>query len=216
MGSIVQTRKFVVLAILFFAASPSVAQKTPHRAANTPSLVPLEQSKCEIAANKAGASGPGRDARGWMVIDRQHFLPVGEASPPNSPPPYRDPVTGITFYVESDGRHVAAIESSGKLKWIRNPFVDNDMCPYRSAHPFIRNIRAISIPDHPDARMRTDAGANAQARYNLEYPMDIWIKNGRIKERPRSDDRFLDLEFNSSQFGYLNIRNGDFYFMGQN
>ncbi len=33
---------------------------------------------------------------------------------------------------------------------------------------------------------------------------------------PRNGDRFIGLAFNSSQFGYLSIRTGEFYFGGQN
>ncbi|HEY1613822.1 MAG TPA: hypothetical protein VGF97_09055, partial [Rhizomicrobium sp.] len=33
---------------------------------------------------------------------------------------------------------------------------------------------------------------------------------------PIKGDHFIGLAFNSSQMGYVNIRNGDFYFMGQN
>jgi hypothetical protein len=36
------------------------------------------------------------------------------------------------FLRESDGRHLTAIASDGKLLWIRNPFEDRHLCPYRT------------------------------------------------------------------------------------
>jgi hypothetical protein len=40
------------------------------------------------------------------------------------PKAYKDARTSISFYVESDGRHVAAIDPEGTLLWVRNPFED--------------------------------------------------------------------------------------------
>jgi hypothetical protein len=42
------------------------------------------------------------------------------------------------------------------------------------------------------------------------------LAHGRKIERPEFTDRFILLNFNSSQYGYLDIRSGDFYEMGQN
>ena len=36
----------------------------------------------------------------------------------------KDPTTGTLLYVESDGRHVAAISRDGKLLWNKDPFKD--------------------------------------------------------------------------------------------
>jgi hypothetical protein len=57
---------------------------------------------------------------------------------------YKDSGTSITFYVESDGRHLAAIDSAGKLLWVRNPFEDRHMCPYRTPRPVIVHIEAAN------------------------------------------------------------------------
>jgi hypothetical protein len=40
------------------------------------------------------------------------------------PMAYRDSRTSISFYVESDGRHIAAINTKGTLLLVRNPFED--------------------------------------------------------------------------------------------
>lgn len=48
-----------------------------------------------------------------------------------------DPQTRITYYLESDGRHVSAIGSDGKLLWHRDPFTDGELWPYRVSKPVI-------------------------------------------------------------------------------
>ena len=50
---------------------------------------------------------------------------------------YKDKESGITFYVESDGRHVAALDSSGKIVWVHDPFVEAGLKPYRNEKPRI-------------------------------------------------------------------------------
>jgi hypothetical protein len=52
----------------------------------------------------------------------------------------KDAASGTIIYVETDGRHVAAISQAGKLLWRRDPFVDASMEPYRQAHPIISSI----------------------------------------------------------------------------
>lgn len=53
------------------------------------------------------------------------------------PQSYRDSATGITFYVESDGLHVAAISKEGKILWVRDPFHDAKLSDYRTHKPQI-------------------------------------------------------------------------------
>jgi hypothetical protein len=103
---------------------------------------------------------------------------------------YRDPRTGIAFYVESDGRHVGAIGPDGKLLWVRNPFEDAKMCPYRSARPVIASLKAAD----------TLAGLTDALKhrgFNPNHP-------------------FLWIAFDSSQSGLIDERTGDFLFEGQN
>ena len=40
------------------------------------------------------------------------------------PQVYKDPISGTLLYIESDGRHVAAISAQGKLLWNKDPFKD--------------------------------------------------------------------------------------------
>jgi hypothetical protein len=103
---------------------------------------------------------------------------------------YRDPRTGVSFYVESDGRHLAAIGPDGKLLWVRNPFEGAKMCPYRSPRPVIYSIKAVNIsPAYAKGLKRR--GANPS-------------------------HRFLSIEFDSSQFGDMDETTGDFLPEGQN
>jgi hypothetical protein len=50
----------------------------------------------------------------------------------------------ITIYVESDGRHVAAISASGHILWVRDPFSESGLRPYRNNFPTISELRTIS------------------------------------------------------------------------
>jgi hypothetical protein len=94
---------------------------------------------------------------------------------------YMDPATGVILYVETDGRHVAAISPEGKLLWLKNPFVDANLQPYRVPRPTIFTM------GHSN-----------------------WTPPGGTK------DAFVGLGFNSSQFGVINLRTGEFTFEGQN
>jgi hypothetical protein len=53
---------------------------------------------------------------------------------------YRDSASQTIYYVESDGRHVSAINKEGKILWHKNPFVDAGLKPYRVERPVIVNI----------------------------------------------------------------------------
>jgi hypothetical protein len=50
---------------------------------------------------------------------------------------YKDQATGTLFYVETDGRHVAAISCAGKVLWSRDPFSDAHLSFYRTKTPQI-------------------------------------------------------------------------------
>lgn len=84
---------------------------------------------------------------------------------------FHDTDKNFYVYVESDGRHITAFTSAGKILWHRNPFIDSHLHPYRCTKPIIEYI-------------------------------------GR-------DKRGLGIRFNSSQFGSLDEKTGDFDFEGQ-
>jgi hypothetical protein len=96
------------------------------------------------------------------------------------PQAYKDVESGITFYVESDGRHIAAISSTGTVLWARDPFVDAHLEPYRTEKPQIVVIGA---------------------------PLE-WMT------RPYSG-KFILVGFNSSQTGIMDMKTGEFHFVGQ-
>src|SRR6218665_3668526 len=61
---------------------------------------------------------------------------------------FKDPRTLITFYVETDGRHLSAIDAEGKLLWVHNPFEeDKAQCEYRTPHPVIVRIEIFENPE---------------------------------------------------------------------
>jgi hypothetical protein len=103
---------------------------------------------------------------------------------------YKDSRTFISFYVESDGRHVAAIGPDGKLLWVRNPFEDQNLCPYRNARPVISELATTEI-------------SSGMA--------DVMQSRGM-----NPSHKFLEIKFDSSQFGVLDETTGDFFFAGQN
>jgi hypothetical protein len=107
------------------------------------------------------------------------------------PKAYKDARTSIYFYVESDGRHIAAIAPEGTLLWIRNPFEDKPVfCQYRTPRPVISYIAATEI-----SRQLSDA-------------LKSWGAS--------LDHKYLEVRFDSSQFGVLDETTGDFFPEGQN
>jgi hypothetical protein len=70
------------------------------------------------------------------------------------PQVYKDTVTGALLYVESDGRHVAAISRDGKLLWSRDPFKDAHLEFYRTEKPQIVYIGPARKSDLPPGEKR--------------------------------------------------------------
>jgi hypothetical protein len=98
---------------------------------------------------------------------------------------YKSAKSGILFYVESDGRHISAIDPEGKILWCRDPFVDAGLKPYRVAKPLIVQIG----PPH-------------------DWMIKLMAKRGKKGE-------LILINFSSSQAGVLDAGSGDFTFMGQ-
>ena len=111
---------------------------------------------------------------------------------------FRDPRSQVTFYVESDGRHLAAIDSQGKILWVRNPFEDSKLCPYRTPRPIIYKIEEADSP--------LEAGAPGN---------EIWLSAFRKRGMDPSHG-FIRIHFDSSQFGLVDKSNGAFLMEGQN
>jgi hypothetical protein len=101
-----------------------------------------------------------------------------------------DPRTTITFYVESDGRHLVALDPRGTVLWIRDPFEDQRLCPYRTPRPVIGRV--------------------APAELSENYK-PILARRGVDTAHP-----FVIITFDSSQFGLIDETTGDFFPEGQN
>ncbi len=86
-----------------------------------------------------------------------------------------DAKTRITYYLESDGRHVSAIDPDGKILWHRDPFNDANLWPYR-----------------------------------LSKPVITYFKFAEKVTKPA-----IAINFNSSQFGVIDLTTGSFQFRGQ-
>lgn len=108
-----------------------------------------------------------------------------------TPMSYEDPRTSVTFYVESDGRHLVAIDSKGKVLWVRNPWEDSPVfCQYRTPRPVIDSLKQTELTEIDRANLKP-RGAN------LEH-------------------EFIALQFDSSQYGVVDESTGDFIPEGQN
>ena len=109
------------------------------------------------------------------LIDETHVVPQA----------IQDPVTKVIYYLESDGRHIAAIRPDGKILWIRDPFVDAKLQPYRLKRPVICYFNFV---DH-----------------------DWW----KIHRRLGPAEEFIGINFTSSQFGVIRKDTGEFMWFGQ-
>jgi hypothetical protein len=96
-----------------------------------------------------------------------------------------DRLTKISYFLDSDGRHITAIDPAGKLLWRADPFVDSKLDSYRYSHPII---------------------------LDFEFVDKSWWKIHSYLGRA---DEFLYVGFNSTQFGVVRKSSGKFVFFGQ-
>lgn len=122
--------------------------------------------------------------------NKRRALPVIWDDTHAKPLMFKDPRSAITYRVGKDGRHLSAIGKKGQLLWEKDPFVEARLCPYRSPHPIIYDIQAA------------------------ERGIPELANNPRLRIDPR--DRYVEIRFDSSQFGVVNERTGRFTFLGQN
>jgi hypothetical protein len=113
-------------------------------------------------------------------------LPLGPAEPGRAIA-YRDKQTDVLLYVESDGRHLAAVSPKGELLWVRDPFVDQNLCPYRTSRPIIVYVGPTSWSGDESS----------------------------IAKHFKIDSHVVEIRFDSSQFGVVDLSNGQFFFAGQ-
>lgn len=113
----------------------------------------------------------------------------------NYPPPpialpytYKDADTGIIFYVESDGHHVAALDKNGTILWFKQPALDGNLPPYSATRP------------QPNP---------------LIVWFGALTENQSERLKKTGSGKFIGISFSSRQFGVLDVKNGDFTFQGQ-
>jgi len=89
-----------------------------------------------IVARLGAADDSGKPAK----VPR--FAHASIAAYPNAVISARDPGSGMTFYVESDGRRLVALAADGSLAWGLDLFQEVDL---RSAvgEPVIRHLRVV-------------------------------------------------------------------------
>jgi hypothetical protein len=116
--------------------------------------------------------------------------PPGWEHLPAQPMTYKDPRTSITLYVESDGRHVAAINADGTLLWVRDPFKGSRACPAEKVIPVIASLKA-------------EPSTSSLAEYLQPFGFE-------------ARDQLVEIMFASNFFGYLNERTGNFVCIGIN
>ena len=122
---------------------------------------------------------------------------IGRVKNYGKPLTFKDQRTQITFYVESDGRHLAAIDTTRGLLWVRNPFEEARLCPYRHVRPVISRIEVADI-----SRRYLENLAGTEAA--------IMLKNFS------SNSQYIRIHFDSSQFGIVEVSSGLFALEGQN
>lgn len=212
MGKIIQALMF--LCVLLPSPANSQERGSKEWARQMKANAPLHQTKCEIESNEAMLANPHMDP--FKFMERYGAIIFGPATPPASLSAYRDKESGVTFHVGGDGRYLTATDANGKNLWVRDPFLENNMCPYRSAHPYIAWIgpsdAGFGFSCLGTCKYKPDPRVNAK----IVEELNGIISRGRKWPRPAKDARFIGLTFNSSQMGYVDIHSGQYYFMGQN
>ena len=113
--------------------------------------------------------GLGQETQTYVAHDLEPFP---------GPQVYKDLNSGTTLYVETDGRHVAAISGDGKLLWNRDPFKDAHLDYYRTKKPQIIYIGPVS-KSNPYAKGESEKFA-AITFNNSQFGL-LRISNGEFK-----------------------------------
>jgi len=88
---------------------------------------------------------------------------------------YQQPDSRTLFYVESDGRHVAAISPEGRLLWHKDPFKDGHLGFYRTHKPQIVYIGPV-----PRAFPGRDPDKYIRIAFNSSQFGDLRISDGQF------------------------------------
>ncbi len=133
----------------------------------------------------------------WVYRPRCDTARFAHADPSGQFWGYRDPRSGIDYRITRDRRHLTAVTPSGDLLWRRAPH--KGIPNYRVAPACIVGVgfRGGGQP------VLTDTGLR---RIMADDPLHRFSSKGR----------YLGLWFDNSQTGFVDMRSGDFIFMGQN
>jgi hypothetical protein len=178
--------KLMAIIITSFCLIPPVSAADPPKPQEVPVLIRPECKDMFYGPDFVDANGKvikkePRAKPDYVLWDPARARPMS----------YKDPRTSILFYVESDGRHLAAIDPEGKLLWVRNPYEDKPaFCEYRTPRPVIGRMEAAEFTEIDRTNLKA-RGVNV-------------------------DHNFIAITFDSSQFGFLDETTGDFIPMWQN
>jgi hypothetical protein len=117
--------------------------------------MPPKVEAAQIAMHNGNGLGaiPMRTARLLAIFFTLAFIGAAQKTttyvahylePFPGPQAYKDPDTGTLLYVETDGRHLAALSGDGKLLWNRDPFMDAHLDFYRTEKPQIVYLGPVS------------------------------------------------------------------------
>lgn len=180
---------FPLIASALFTLHGGTRAETPAPSATVRVLIAPE---CKSQYFGVGIPRP-RSAPPLVVTDYEEWDPALA-----KPFAFKDPRTQTVFYVESDGRHLAAVDRDGNLLWVRNPFEDSRLCPYRTPRPV---IYLIEVPDSPGDKDRI---------------ADKTWRAALAKKGMDPSHEFIRIYFDSSQFGLVDQANGNFILEGRN
>jgi hypothetical protein len=141
--------KIAAIGLLFFAIASLANEPEPIVNSNDVSAF---QRKIECDHQAALKQEPIGSTTSWSVStnsDNQiiwhvhnntsgsNWIVNGGPVPISLPFTFNDTNSGISFRVESDGRHITAIDAGGKTLWHRDPFADAHLEFYRTKAPKI-------------------------------------------------------------------------------
>lgn len=124
-----------------------------------------------------------------LTADRKHAVLAMPTQDLRAKPElvFRDNKTQITIRVQSDRRHVSAMDARGNLLWRRDPFSDSGTDPYRFAVPRITYVGPLT---------------------------GGWQRVCDSATKRTNGDCAL-IGYDSTQSGLLNLRTGDLYILMQ-
>ena len=109
---------------------------------------------------------------------------------------FRDARSGILIKVDHDGRHLLAINPNGELLWHRDPHAGVEQ--YRFQRTCILTIGPALKPEK-----------SSWSGWSVR-------RHAMVTIRPADIRYMVELTFDNSQFGFFDLRTGEFFGEGQN